>query len=74
MKSLLEVAKEATNKIRQKLNSKPYPDDIENICNQIVKSVYVKQSFFFRLKYSFEEYHGMVYLDLQYNFKGGTTI
>ena len=73
--SYIKVVKETTDIIREKydftevLNSQ----QLEEI-NNIVKSTYLKQPFFWKAKNSIKEYSNLIMLDLKYKFIGGVKV
>jgi len=77
MKDLLTVAKEATSQIKriyQAAGETPLTDEQDESIKNIVKSTYLKQSFWWKIKNTFESYKKMIVLDIQYNFIGGVSL
>ena len=74
MKDLLTVVKEATNEIKNKystMDKTPFTDKELKDIQKIVKTTYLKQPFWWKVKNPFENYKQMITLDFQYNFIGG---
>lgn len=77
MKDLFTVVKEATNAIRKKYlpdNGQPFTDaELEDI-QKIITETYKRQSFWWKIKNTPQQYVSMIKLDIAYDFIGGATI
>lgn len=77
MKDLLTVVKEATNQIRvicAEDEAVSLTTEQLQRMEKIVKSTYLNQSFWWKIKNTFDNYKQIVAIDLQFNFIGGVTV